>query len=199
MALSVPLSDDVLDHLFYKARSLVDWQDKPVSLETLKTLYDLVKMGPTSANSCPLRILFLTTEAAKQRLLPHLHEGNVHQTKTAPVVALLANDMDFPQHFPALFPVAQAWFQGNAPLIAETAMRNASMQGGYFIMAARALGLDCGPISGFDAEGVNRDFFSESPYTSWKINFLCNIGYGDARTLKPRLPRLAFETACLVV
>lgn len=198
MALSVPLSDDVLDHLFYKARSFTAWQDKPVSLETLKTLYDLVKMGPTSANSCPLRIVFLTTEAAKQRLLPHLHEGNVAQTKTAPVVALLANDMDFPQHFPTLFPAAQAWFQDNAPLIEETAMRNASMQGGYFIMAARALGLDCGPISGFDAEGVNRDFFSESPYTSWKINFLCNIGYGDARTLKPRLPRLPFETACRV-
>ena len=196
MSLPPPLSDEALDRLFRKARSFVTWQDIPVPLETLKSLYDLLKMGPTSANSCPLRIVFLTTSQAKDRLLPHLAEGNVEQTKTAPVVALLANDTEFPKELSTLFPIAQSWFEGNAALIEETAMRNASMQGGYFIMAARALGLDCGPISGFDHDGVNQAFF---PDGRWQINFLCNIGYGDATKLKPRLPRLPFEEACRVV
>ena len=195
MSLPLPLSDEALDRLFRNARSFVAWQDIPVPLETLKNLYDLLKMGPTSANSCPLRIVFLTTPQAKDHLLPHLAEGNVAQTKTAPVVALLANDTQFPKELPTLFPMAQSWFEGNAALIEETAMRNASMQGGYFIMAARALGLDCGPISGFDHDGVNQEFF---PDGRWQINFLCNIGYGDTTKLKPRLPRLTFEAACRV-
>jgi 3-hydroxypropanoate dehydrogenase len=196
MSLPLPLSDEALDRLFRSARSFVAWKDIPVPLETLKALYDLVKMGPTSANGCPLRIVFLTTPTAKARLLPHLEAGNVHQTQAAPVVALLANDTQFPKELPTLFPMAQSWFEGKPALIQETAMRNASMQGGYFIMAARALGLDCGPISGFDNDGVNQDFF---PDGRWQINFLCNIGYGDPAKLKPRLPRLPFEAACLVV
>lgn len=166
-----------------------------MSTETLHALYDLMKWGPTSANSCPLRIVFVTTPEAKALLLPAMSAGNVEKTRTAPVTAILAQDMAFYDRLPQLFPHADArsWYAGREAAIAEAAMRNSSLQAGYFILAARAVGLDCGPMSGFDAGKVNAAFLGD---TTWRVNFLCNLGYGDRAALHPRLPRLAFDEAC---
>jgi 3-hydroxypropanoate dehydrogenase len=208
--MSSPLSDSALDTLFFKARTHVAWQDKPVADETLRQLYDLMKWGPTSANTSPLRIVFLRTPAAKQRLLPALSPGNVDKTMQAPVTAILAYDLEFYELLPRLFPAAPAMknvFSGNPELTQVSAMRNGSLQGGYFILAARALGLDCGPMSGFDNAKVDAEFFPPSagdPPSGEefiasghvKSNFLCNLGHGDPAKLHPRGPRLAFAEAC---
>ena len=188
-----------LDLLFCKARTHRDWLDKPVSDDTLGEIYDLMKWGPTSANSCPARILFLRTAEAKQRLLPALAKGNEGKTMKAPVTAILAYDEKFYSKMAELSPHAPNAgkpFADSPPLAAITAFRNGSMQGGYFILAARAVGLDCGPMSGFDNAKVDAEFF---PGSSVKSNFLCNLGYGDAAKLFPRAPRLSFGEACVLL
>ncbi len=187
-----------LDQLFRTARSHNDWQDKAVPDALLAGLYDLMKWGPTSANCWPLRIVFVKTPAAKARLLPLMMEGNRAKTEAAPVTAILGMDMAFYEQLPTLFPHADAksWFVGNPALIEATAFRNSSLQGAYLMLAARALGLDCGPMSGFDAAGVDAEFF---PDTNIKTNFMCNLGYGDAAGLFPRSPRPAFDDVCRIV
>jgi len=189
---------EALDQLFREARTHVAWLPRAVPVELLKHDYELARMGPTSANSSPGRFVFLTTAEAKNRLLPALAPGNVQKTMSAPVTAIIAWDTEFHEHLPRLFPQANmhAYFAGNPAIIEETAFRNSSLQGAYFILAARALGLDCGPMSGFDAAKVNAEFF---PDGKWKVNFLCNLGYGDHSKLYPRNPRLDFDEACLVL
>ena len=192
------LEPTVKETLFTTARTYNDWLDKPVPDQMLHEAYDLAKMAPTSANCSPMRILFLRTNAAKQRLKPMLAEGNVEKTMTAPITAILAQDMSFYQHLPKLFPHtdAKSWFEGNDDLIAETAFRNGTLQMGYLILALRGLGLDCGPLSGFDADAVNKEFFSE---TTFKSNFLLNIGYGDKAGLLARSPRFDFDEVCSIL
>jgi 3-hydroxypropanoate dehydrogenase len=155
-------------------------------------------MGPTSANSTPARFVFLETEVAKARLLPALAPGNVEKTRAAAVTVIVAYDTEFYEKLSKLFPHAdmRTLFAGNKALAEETAFRNSSLQGGYFMLAARAVGLDCGPMSGFDAERVNTEFFADG---KWKVNFLCNLGYGDHDKLHPRNPRLEFDEACRVL
>jgi 3-hydroxypropanoate dehydrogenase len=196
-ALRVSISDDALDQLFREARTHSAWLPEPVPTELLRHAYELACLGPTSANGSPGRFVFVTTPEAKARLLPALATGNVEKTKTAPVTVIIAYDREFYEKLPKLFPQADArsWFAGNQALIDETAFRNGSLQGAYFLLAARALGLDCGPMSGFDAKKVNAEFF---PDGKWRVNFLCNLGYGDQSKLFPRNPRLEFEEACLV-
>jgi 3-hydroxypropanoate dehydrogenase len=190
------LDDEALDILFRKARTHNVWLDKRVSDDLLREVYDLMKWGPTSANSSPARILFLRTPEAKERLRPALSPNNLDKTMKAPVTAILAYDVKFYENLARLLPnnpAAREWF-ANSPQLAEvTAFRNGTLQGGYFILAARALGLDCGPMSGFDNAKVDAEFFSG---TSVKSNFLCNVGYGDASKLFPRNPRLDFDEAC---
>ncbi len=192
------LSDAGLDLLFRKARTHSHWLDGDVSDVLLQAVYDLAKMGPTSANCSPMRIVVVRTRAAKERLKPALIAGNVDKTMAAPATAIIGYDTRFYELLPRLFPHedARSWFEGDAALIEETAFRNGSLQGAYFILAARALGLDCGPMSGFDREMVDRTFFADGRV---KSNFLCNLAYGDASKLHPRSPRLEFEDACQVV
>ncbi|AOS97740.1 putative malonic semialdehyde reductase RutE [Microbulbifer aggregans] len=198
--------------LFTEARTHSHWQDKPVGDETLKQLYDLMRMAPTSANCCPVRILFLRSKEAKERLRPALNEGNIDKTMAAPVTAIIAHDMKFYEYLPRLFPHAPAkdWYKDDAELAAATAFRNGSLQGGYFILAARAVGLDCGPMSGFDNDMVDREFFGQDSdraafqqehCTSGHIksNFLCNLGYGKPEMLHPRSPRFEFDEVCKVI
>jgi len=198
VAVTNRISSEALDQLFREARTYTAWLPGAVPLEVLREAYELARIGPTSANSSPGRFVFLTTTEAKNRLLPALAPGNVEKTRTAPVTALIAYDTEFYEHLPRLFPQAdmRSYFAGNPPLIEETGFRNGSLEGAYFILAARALGLDCGPMSGFDAAKVNAEFF---PGGKWKVNFLCNLGYGDRGKLYPRNPRLAFEEACKVL
>lgn len=187
-----------LDQLFLKARTHNVWLDEPVTDAELKALYDLVRYGPTSANTCPMRLVFVRSAEAKNRLKPALSEGNVAKVMQAPVTAIVAYDTDFHRMGEALFPHkpgAYAGFAGNPDHAHDTAFRNSSMQGGYLILAARALGLDCGPLSGFDADAINQEFFADS---SWRVNFLCNLGKGDHEQLFPRLPRLEFSQACRI-
>jgi 3-hydroxypropanoate dehydrogenase len=192
------LPDEALDQLFRQARTFWSWLPEGVPVALLKEAYELARLGPTSANSSPARFVFLTTPESKARLLPALSPGNVEKTRTAPVTVIVAWDTEFYDNLPKLFPQMdmRAYFAGNQPLIHETAFRNSSLEGGYFILAARALGLDCGPMSGFDAEKVNAEFF---PDGKWKANFLCNLGHGDRTKLYPRNPRIEFEEACLVL
>jgi 3-hydroxypropanoate dehydrogenase len=192
------LDDNALDVLFRAARTHFAWQPKPVSDELLHEIYDVFKFGPTSANSSPARILFLKTDEAKARLLPALPPLNVEKSRTAPVVAVIAYDLEFFEKLPKLFPHAdaRAWFASNPTLAQETAFRNGTLQGAYFMLAARALGLDCGPMSGFDAAKVNEEFF---PDGKWKVNFICNLGYGTNANMFPRAPRLDFEEACSIL
>ncbi len=189
-----------LDLLFFGARTHNVWQDRPVDPALLERLHALWKMPPTSANCSPQRVLFLVSEAAKRRLEPHLIESNVAKTMSAPVTALLAYDLEYHEHLPRLFPHtdAKAWFDGDDKrrLRRTTAFRNGTLQGAYFILAARALGLDCGPMSGFDNAGVDAEFLDG---TSWRSNFLCNLGYGDPESLFPRAPRFAFDEVCQVL
>ena len=191
------LDTSALDQLFRQARSQRQWFDKPVSDELLREVYELAVMAPTSANCLPARIVFVKSPEAKERLKPHLMEGNIEQTMTAPVTAIIGQDLRFFEKLPQLYPAADAksWFAGNDALIEETAFRNSSLQGAYLMLAARACGLDCGPMSGFDTTGVDAEFF---PNTSVKSNFLCNLGYGDESILDARFPRLGFDEACLI-
>lgn len=187
-----------LDLLFTQARTHNAWTDKPVDPGLLHRLYDLLKWAPTSANCSPLRVLFLTSTEAKERLRPALSQGNLAKTMSAPVVAILAYDNLFYDHLPRLFPHtdARSWFTGDPATAAATAFRNGTLQAGYFILAARALGLDCGPMSGFDAAKVNATFFPDGRY---QVNFLCNLGYGDPAGLHPRSPRFDFQDACEIL
>ena len=193
------MSNDGLDLIFRNARTHNAWLDKPVEDSLLRQVYDLAKMGPTSANMSPLRIVFVRSREAKERLKPALHAGNVDKTMAAPVTAVLGMDVHFYNHLPKLFPHAdaKAWFKDLPDDVLEyTALRNSSLQGAYFMLAARALGLDCGPMSGFDNAKVDAEFFAG---TTVKSNFLCNLGYGDPSKPYPRSPRLTFEEACRVV
>jgi 3-hydroxypropanoate dehydrogenase len=187
--------DSALDILFHDGRTHRNWLPKPVPDELIHEVYELFKLGPTSANCSPARVVFVRTEEGKARLLPAVAPGNVDRVRSAPVVAIVAYDLEFYEKLPELSPGMdfRSYFVGKPALIQETAFRNSSMQGGYMILAARALGLDCGPMSGFDADKVNAEFF---PDGKWKANFLCNLGYGDASKLYPRQPRLSFGEAC---
>jgi 3-hydroxypropanoate dehydrogenase len=192
------LSETSLDQLFRNARTFNAWLLKEVSDEQLHQLYELAKFGPTSANASPMRVVFVKSKQAKAKLGQFLSEANRAKTMEAPVTAIVATDHEFYEQLPKLFPHADArsWFVGNQPLIDATAFRNATLQGAYVLMAARALGLDCGPMSGYDQAGVDGAFFAG---TAIKSNFLINIGYGDAsRNLFPRSPRLAFDEACTI-
>jgi 3-hydroxypropanoate dehydrogenase len=187
-----------LETLFIAARTHNGWLDKPVADELLTKVYDLAKMAPTSANCSPMRVVFVTSKAGKERLKPALAAGNLDKTMAAPVTAILANDTRFYDELPRLFPHAdaRAWFAGNAELAAATAMRNGTLQGAYLMLAARALGLDCGPMSGFDPAKLDAEFFPDGRF---KSNFLCNLGYGDTSKLFPRSPRFAFDEVCKIV
>ncbi|KVO68985.1 nitroreductase family protein [Burkholderia ubonensis] len=186
------LSDSALDQLFLTARTHNAWQDKPVDDALLHRLVDIAKFGPTSANSSPARFVFVKSPEAKARLKPALSEGNLAKTMAAPVTVIVGMDMAFYEQLPRLFPHADArsWFAGNDALIQATAFRNSSLQGAYLIMAARALGLDAGPMSGFDNAAVDAAFFAG---TTVKSNFLVNLGYGDPAGLFPRCPRFDFD------
>jgi 3-hydroxypropanoate dehydrogenase len=193
------LSSQELDILFRNARTHSVWRDKTVDDALLMQVYDLAKLGPTSANMCPLRTVFVKSHEAKERLKPALDAGNVDKTMKAPVTAIIGMDVRFYEKLPELFPHAdaKAWFKDLPVSVLEaTALRNSSLQGAYFMIAARSLGLDCGPMSGFDNAKVDEAFFAG---TTVKSNFLCNLGYGDASKLHPRSPRLTFEEACKIV
>jgi 3-hydroxypropanoate dehydrogenase len=192
------LSDDGLDLIFRKARTHRAWLERPVSDALLRQVYELACLGPTSANCSPMRLLFVKTREAKERLRPCLSPGNVDKTMQAPVTAIIGHDLEFYEQLPRLFPAAdmRANFVGQPELIAATAFRNGSLQGAYLMLAARALGLDCGGMSGFDNAKVDAEFF---PDARVKSNFLCNLGYGDAAKLAPRAPRLPFDEVCRVI
>jgi len=191
------LDDDGLDLLFREARTHNGWQDQPVPEELLRRLYDVMKFGPTSMNMWPARIVFVTSDAGKARLKPHLSGGNVDKTMAAPVCAIIGHDLEFWRHMGRLFIRDTSDMFKDDPVKAETqAFRNGTLQGAYFILAARALGLDCGPMSGFDNAGVDAEFFAG---TQIKSNFLCSIGYGDAAKVFHRLPRFDFEEVCSIV
>lgn len=191
------LDDAALAALFTEARTHNGWTDDPVSDETLKALYDLVKMGPTSANCSPARFVFVRSAAAKEKLRPAPSSGNLEKTMAAPVTVIAAIDNEFYEKLPELFPHADArsWFTSSPAVSEETAFRNATLQAGYLILAARALGLDTGAMSGFDKGKVDAAFFAG---TTWKSNFLINLGHGDPSKLFGRLPRLAFDDACVL-
>jgi len=194
-----PLLDDAaLDLLFRQARTHRAWLDRPVPDDLLRRVYELAAQGPTSANCSPMRVIFARSREAKERLRPALTPGNVDKTMQAPVTAIVAHDLGFPDRLPRLFPTAdmRANFAGKPELIATTAFRNGSLQGAYLMLAARACGLDVGGMSGFDNAKVDAAFFSDGTV---KSNFLCNLGHGDASKLHPRSPRLTFEEACSVV
>lgn len=193
------LSDKDLDLIFREARSFSTWSDRKVSEVTLQAIYDLMRWGPTSANCSPARLVFLASDEARERIKPHLSPGNVDKVMTAPVTAIIASDSKFYDRIPELLPhnpEAREWFSGDEKLAAETAFRNSTLQGGYFIIAARALGLDCGPMSGFSPDGVNDEFFPEGQV---KANFICALGYGKPEDLFPRSPRLGFDDACQIL
>lgn len=192
------INDEALDIVFREARTRNGWEERDVTTTLMQAVYDLMKWGPTSANCSPARFVFVTSEEAKARLKPHLIEGNVEKTIAAPCCVIIAHDLEFYERLPELFPHtdAKSWFAGNDDLIRETAFRNGTLQGAYLMIAARALGLDCGPMSGFDQNGVNKEFFDG---TTYKANFLCNVGYGTDKDLFPRSPRLAFDEACQII
>jgi len=205
-----PIANAAMDTLFREARSYTTWQARPVTDQTLRDLYDLLKWAPTSANAAPARFAFLRSTDAKERLRPALAPLNVEKTMTAPVTVIVAYDMKFYEQLPKLFPHSPGMvklFESNAEMVEATAKRNSSLQGAYLIMAARALGLDCGPMSGFDHAKVDEEFFAAGKPCFGcdqeffaeghvRTNFLCNLGYGDPGTLHPRLPRLSFSEAC---
>jgi 3-hydroxypropanoate dehydrogenase len=207
------LDDGALDTLFREARTYSMWQQRPVEEQTLRDLYEAVKWGPTSANAAPARFAFLRSKEAKERLRPALSPGNVDKTMSAPVTVIVAYDMRFYEQLPKLFPQSPTMkqlFENNPQLIEVTAQRNSTLQGAYLILAARALGLDCGPMSGFDNAKVDEEFFATGkpcfgcdeeffPDGHVKSNFLCNLGYGDPGKLFPRLPRLPFNEACSIL
>lgn len=195
------INDEAREILFTQARSYSSeesWTDKDVSDVILQSVYDMAKWGPTSANCCPMRVIFVKSKQAKERLKPHLMEGNVDKTMKAPVTAIIGYSLSFYEKLPELFPHtdAKSWFEGNDALIKETAFRNGTLQGAYLMLSARGLGLDCGPMSGFDNDGVDKEFFAG---TDTKSNFLCNLGYGDKSELFPRAPRMDFDEVCEIL
>ena len=196
--MNTPLDDTALGQLFSQAHSHSNWQEKAISDQVIKQLYELTKLGPTSANCCPARFVFITSDAAKAKLKPCLSSGNVGQTMTAPCTVIVAYDSQFYDQLPTLFPYADAksWFTSSSEAAYETAMRNSSLQGAYLLIAARALCLDTGAMSGFDPDKLNATFFADS---SWKVNFLINLGYGVPDKVHQRLPRLSFDDACKVL
>jgi 3-hydroxypropanoate dehydrogenase len=197
--MSKVVSDEGLNLLFRAARTHNVWLDKPVDDALLRQVYDLAKLGPTSANMCPMRVVFVKSKAGKEKLKPALDRGNVDKTMSAPVTAVIGMDIHFYEKLPTLFPHAdaKAWFKDLPENVLEyITLRNSSLQGAYFMLAARALGLDCGPMSGFNNQKVDEAFFAG---TTVKSNFLCNLGHGDASRLFPRSPRLSFEEACKLV
>ena len=194
-----PISREALDQIFLEARTHNRWLDRPVDEAQLRRLVEIMLMGPTTANSLPARILFVQSEAAKRRLEPLLDEGNRAKTMQAPVCAIIGYDLRFYERLPQTFPhnqAARSWFEGKPAKILDAAFRNSSLQGAYLIIAARALGLDTGPMSGFDNAGVDREFFPDGQV---KSNFLCAIGYGDKSVLMPRLPRLSFDEIAKII
>ncbi|MGH7367514.1 MAG: malonic semialdehyde reductase [Candidatus Rokuibacteriota bacterium] len=192
------LSGEGLDLIFRSARTHKVWLDRPVSDDLLRQVHDLARLGPTSANCSPMRVLFVRSREAKERLRPCLNPGNVDKTMRAPVTAIVGHAVDFYEELPRLFPAAdmRANFAGKPEFAAATAFRNGSLQGAYLMLAARALGLDCGPMSGFDNAKVDAGFFPDGRVRS---NFLCNLGYGDAGKLTPRGPRFSFDEVCRVI
>ncbi len=193
-----PLPAAALDQLFNEARTFSAWQPRGVAPALLRRVYELARMAPTSANSQPLRVVFVQSREAKERLRPALAAGNVEQTMQAPATAIVAYDLAFYEKLPQLFhdQGARGWFAGKPKHIQTTAFRNGSLQGAYLILAARALGLDCGPMSGFDNAKVDAAFFADSEIRS---NFLVNLGYGERASLHPRNPRLDFDEACRIL
>ena len=193
------VNDDALDVLFRKAHTHRKWRPEPVTKQLLMAVYDLMRWGPTTNNTSPARITFIVSHEAKERLKPHLNKGNVEQTMLAPATAIIAYDLAFYEMMPKLSPNQDArdsWSKKTEAEIYQAAFRNSSLQGGYFIIAARAVGLDCGPMSGFNNEGVDREFFAG---TKIKSNFLCNLGYGDEAGVRPRAGRLEFDDACRIL
>jgi 3-hydroxypropanoate dehydrogenase len=192
------LNQAALDTLFYHAHTHNGWLEREVTDAQLAHLYDVLKWAPTAANGSPARLVFVRSAEAKARLLPALSAGNAAKTMAAPVTVIVGMDMAFYEKLPQLSPAvdARSWFAGNEEAIRSTAFRNSSLQGGYLILAARAIGLDCGPMSGFDNAKVDEAFFAG---TAVKSNFLCNLGYGDVSKVRPRAPRLAFDEACRIV
>ncbi|MDH4216784.1 MAG: malonic semialdehyde reductase [Gallionella sp.] len=192
------LDDRSLDIIFREAHTHSNWLDKPVSDELLHQVYDLMKWAPTAANSCPARFVFVRSAAAKLRLLPLMAPGNVEKTRAAPVTVIIGYDLEFYEKLPQLFPQtdARSWFAGNQPLIERNAFQSGTLQGAYLLLAARALGLDAGPMNGFDSEKVDREFFAG---TKIKSNFVINLGYGDSGKLFPRNPRLTFDEAAQII
>lgn len=192
------MTTPLLDQIFTFGRTHAHWHDRAVDPALLRQAWDLAALGPTSANCQPMRVCFVVGAEAKERLRPALAPGNVDKTMAAPVTAVIGQDMAFHDRLPHLFPQADArsWFAGNESLIAATALRNSSLQAGYFILALRALGLDCGPMSGFDPAQVDAAFFAG---TDIRANFLLNIGYGDETKLHPRNPRLSFDQGCRIL
>jgi 3-hydroxypropanoate dehydrogenase len=198
------LNESGRDLLFRSARTHNGWLDRPVSDEALRELYDLMKWGPTSANTSPARLVFLRSKEAKERLRPFLMEANVEKTMSAPVTAIVAYDLKFYEKLPHLFPHnphIKNYFAGIPELVDSTAQRNSALQGAYFMLAARAVGLDCGPMQGFDSAKVDAEFFDGALFEGGHIksNFLCNLGYGDHSKVFPRSPRLRFDEACVVL
>ncbi len=191
--MAAPLDDAALDQLFRTARTYNGYLDKPVGEDQLRAIWDLMKMGPTSANQLPARLIWCVTDEAKQRLATFASDSNADKIRKAPVSVIIGMDVNFHEHLPELFPHvdAKSWFDGNAELREASAFRNSSLQGGYFILAARALGLDTGPMSGFDAGEVDKAFFADQPGV--RTNFISTLGYGDPATVFDRSPRPAFE------
>ncbi len=192
------LSNNALNTLFLEARSQNGWLDTPVSDEQIQQIYELMKFGPTAANNCPARITFIKSDKAKEKLKAHLDEGNVEKSMSAPVVAIISYDTEFYEKLPFLFPHtdAKSWYEGKPEKIKSAAQMNATLQGAYFLMAARSVGLDCGPMGGFNNEALDQAFF---PDGKTKSIFLCGIGHGDESKLFPRSPRLAFDEACEII
>jgi 3-hydroxypropanoate dehydrogenase len=191
-----PIADEALAQIFTRARTHSAWSSTPIATSTLKQLYDLAKLGPTSANCSPMRLAFVTTQAAKDRLLPALSRGNLKKAASAPAIAIVAQDRNYLDRLPELFPVgydARSWFNTSADAVAVHGERNTMLQAAYLIVAARALGLDCGPMSGFDRDAVNSAFFSEQP---WDAKLLISLGHGAEPIREPRKPRLGAEEAC---
>ncbi len=194
-----PVGDEILDVLFRDARTHRSWRPEPVERELLAAIYDLAKWAPTTNNTSPARFWLVVSADAKNRLKPHVNPGNVEQTMTAPVTAIIGYDLSFYEFMPNLSPnpgARDSWQKRSPAELEEAAFRNGTLQAGYFIIAARALGLDCGPMSGFDNAGVDREFFAG---TNIKSNLLCNLGHGDGRSLRPRAGRLDFDAACRIL
>jgi 3-hydroxypropanoate dehydrogenase len=193
-------NDEALDLIFRQARTYRKFRPDPVTPQILMAVYDLMRLGPTSGNICPARIAFVVSDAAKERLKPHLDSGNVEQTMNAPATAILAYDLAFYNQLPRLRPTRpqarERMMKKSPETIERLALQSGSLQGGYFILAARAIGLDCGPMGGFDKDGVDTEFFAG---TTWRSNFLCNLGYADEPDMAPREPRLAFDEACRIL